>query len=69
MKRLLSPEELEAKAILELPDRALLFTTVVITNLLTGGTVTLNEVEVDVALRMCAGVNNAPHMRCELFGS
>jgi len=55
-KRALSLEDIEAQTVLELPDRELALVTVVIGNLLSNNTVTIDVRNVNVAAQICAAV-------------
>ncbi len=63
-KRALSPEVLEAQTAMELPDREMM-ALVIINNVLSGNTVTIDIRNVDVAAQICAGVlNNNAGVTC-----
>jgi hypothetical protein len=55
-KRALSVEELDAQTAVELPERETMLVTVVIGNLLSGNTVTIDVRNVNVAAQICAAV-------------
>ena len=66
-KKILTDADLESQAALELPDREMMLVTIVIGNLLSGNTVTIDVRNVDVALQVCANVlANLPNLTCEV---
>lgn len=65
-KKSLSLEEIEAQTVMELPDREMM-ALIVIGNVLSGNTVTIDVRNVDVAAQVCAQVlNNNPNLTCEV---
>lgn len=65
-KPMLSLEELEAQSVVELPERDLM-ALIVISNVLSGNTVTVDVRNVDVAVQVCANVlNTRPNLTCEV---
>lgn len=65
-KKALSPEVLEAQTAMELPDREMM-ALVVINNVLSGNTITVDIRNVDVALQVCANaLSNNPNLTCEV---
>ena len=66
-KKMLSMDELEAQAVLELPDRELMLVTVVITNLLNNNTVEIDVRNIDIAAQICANVLTVQsNVTCEI---
>ena len=64
---MLSMDELESQAVLELPDRELMLVTVVITNLLNNNTVEIDVRNIDIAAQICAAVlTNNTNVTCEV---
>lgn len=65
-KKTLGVEDLEAQTALELPERELPLVTVVLTNVLSNNTVTIDVRNVNVAAQICAGVLNSGNVTCEI---
>ena len=65
-KRMLSLDELESQAAIELPDRDLMLVTVVITNLLNNLTIDIDVRNVNVAAQICAALLSTGVFRCEI---
>jgi len=56
-KKVLSLEEIEAQAALELPDREMMLVTVIINNVLNNLSIDVDVRNVNVAVQVCAVVN------------
>ncbi len=66
-KRMLSVEDLESQAVMELPDRELMLVTIVIGNLLSNNTVNIDVRNIDIAAQICAAVlSNNTNLTCEI---
>lgn len=63
---MLSMDELESQAVMELPDRELMLVTVVITNLLNNNTVSIDLRNIDVAVQVCAALLSNANVSCEI---
>ncbi len=62
---MLSVEDLESQAVMELPDRELMLVTVVINNVLNNNTVTIDIRNIDIALQICAAIlTNNTNVTC-----
>ena len=57
MKKLITPDQLNAQAALELPDREMLLVTVVINNVLNNLSIDVDVRNVNVGVQVCAVVN------------
>ncbi len=64
---MLSVEDLESQAVMELPDRELMLVTIVIGNLLSNNTVNIDVRNIDIAAQICAAVlSNNTNLTCEI---
>ncbi len=66
-KKMLSMDELESQAVMELPDREMMLVTVVINNVLNNNTVEIDVRNINVAAQICAAVlTNNTNVTCEV---